>query len=155
MRSLSTSARASAFAQQTDQAWLVLLIVDHPDFADPLRFVNSIDPVVSNGEDFVPFPFEIEWPNDDPERAPEARLRIDNITRDIVIAVRDLQSPPTARFQVVLSDAPDVVEMDVTGYTLRNAEWDASTVTFTLKAEDLVTEPISLVMTPARFPALF
>lgn len=155
MRTLSAPALEAALAQETDQAYLVLAEITHVDMADPIRVVNSIEPLVSNGDDFLPFPFEIEWPNDDPDRAPEARIRIDNVDRSIVTTIRELQSPPRITFTLVLADSPDTVEMQVIGYSLRSVDWDAGFVTAVLKPEDLVTEPISLVMTPARFPALF
>lgn len=155
MRNLSSAALESLFSESTDEVWLVLITFDHPDLAQPLRFVNNTESVTSNGNLFIAFPFEIELPLSDKEDVGEVRLRIDNIDRQIVTTLRELESPPTATIQVILASQPDTIEIEFEGLTLRNAEFTALEVQASLRFEDITVEPVSLEMTPGRFPAMF
>lgn len=155
MRSFSTRALNSIFAPQTDEVWLVLLTITHEDWDEPLRFVNNYDSITSRGELYMAFPFTIELPEQDPEALGEARLTLDNIDRIIVTTIRQIQSPPKVTFEIILADDPDVVEAVFSGLTLRNCSYDAQLVTGTLRYEEMVSEPVSLEMTPARFPGMF
>jgi hypothetical protein len=155
VRSFSSRALTSIFAHQTDEVWLVLLTLDHPDFEEPLRFVNNVEAIVSRGEIYIPFPFMVEFPGQDPEAVGEARLRIDNIDRQIVNTIREIQSPPDAKFEVIIAADADTIEAKFEGLTLRNASYDVQQVTGSLRYEEMVSEPVSLEMTPARFPGMF
>jgi hypothetical protein len=154
-RTLSPAARRSANAAQTDEVWLVLLTIAHPALNEPLRFVNNFASIESRGELFVAFPFEIELPGEDAEGQTDARIRIDNIDRQIVRALREIASPPSVLLEVVLASQPDTVEASFDGLVLRDAGYDALVVTATLKFEQIVLEPVTVQMTPSRFPGLF
>ncbi len=137
-RSLSEAAIASQNAQETGEAWLVLLEIDHDDLADPIRVVNNHQNITSNGNLFVGFPFEIELPGEDPDQPLRARLRIDNVDRTIVETVRTISSPPTVTARVVLASQPNTVEVEFSGMTLREASYDAATVEADLVFEDVL-----------------
>lgn len=154
-RTLSPVARHSANMAQTDEVWLVLLTIDHASLDDPLRFVNNFASIESRGDLFIAFPFEIELPGEDPEGLTDARIRIDNIDRQIVRAIREMAEPPTVLIEIVLASQPDTVEAAFDGLVLRDAGYDAVTVTATLKFEQIMSEPVTLQMTPSRFPGLF
>lgn len=155
MRTLSTEALRSAHAENTDEVWLVLLTITHADLDEPLRFVNNMESVTSRGRVYVAFPFEIVLPTEDPEEIGEAQLTIDNIDRRIVTTVRDLSSPPRVTLEIVLASSPGTVEASFSGLVLRDVDYDATRVTGTLRYEDIMTEPVSVEMTPSRFPAMF
>lgn len=155
MRSLSPAALESAFSENTAEVWLLLLTVDHDTLATPLRFVNNMESVVSRGSLYIAFPFEIELPGEDPENAGESQIRIDNIDRGIVTTIRGLTSPPQVTLEIILASQPDTVEASFAGLTLRNVEYDLMTIRGVLRFEDIVSEPVSVQMTPARFPGMF
>jgi hypothetical protein len=155
LRSLSAAAIESQNAQETGEAWLVLLEIDHDDLADPIRVVNNHQNITSNGYLFVGFPFEIELPGEDPDQPLRARLRIDNVDRTIVETVRTISSPPTVTARVVLASQPDTVEVEFSGMTLRKASYDAATVEADLVFEDVLNEPVTTNMTPAKYPGMF
>jgi hypothetical protein len=154
-RSLSSTAIASANAQQTDEVWLVLLTIAHPSLATPIRVVNNNESIVSRGQTYQWFPFEIELPGEDVDSPSRARLRIDNVDRTIVNTIRSISTPPTVTLEVVLASAPNVVEVSFSGLSLREVDYDAMSVTGELVFESIFTEPVTLTMTPARFPGLF
>lgn len=155
MRALSPAALQSAFAQETEEVWLVLLTMTHASLPDSLRFVSNFASVTSRGQVYIAFPFEIEFPDQDADNSGEARVTIDNVDRQIVQTIRDISSPPEVTLEVVMASSPDVVEAQFTGMVLRNVEYDAARVRGTLRFEDIMTEPVSVQMTPARFPGLF
>lgn len=154
-RNLSSNALASAYAQETGEVWLVLCTITHPALATPLRFVNDMQSLTSRGNVYVAFPFEVELPTEDADSPGEARLVLDNIDRNIVRAIREMTGPPEITLEVVLASAPDTVEAEFPGMVLRDTQYDASKVSGTLRFEDITSEPISVEMTPQRFPALF
>lgn len=155
MRTLSSRALDSAFSAQTDDVWLTLLTIEHESLSEPLRFVNNFASLTSRGNVYVAFPFELEFPEQDAESPGEARITIDNIDRQIVNTIRGISSPPDLTLEVVLAATPDTVEASFSGMTLRNVQYDALKVSGTLRFEDIVTEPVSVQMTPARFPGMF
>lgn len=154
MRSLSAAALVSAHMQETGEVWLVLLTISHPSIATPLRFANNTQSVMSRGELFVAFPFEVELPSSEQDTIGEARLRIDNVDRMIVDTIRTILSPPDLKFEIVLASQPDVVEVFYDGLVLRNTTYDALIVSGGMKFEDIMSEPVSLQMTPSRFPSM-
>lgn len=155
MRTLSNAALASAHARETGEAWLILLTITHPTLSPPLRFVNNLQSVTSRGNVFIAFPFEIELPEQDADTPGEARIVIDNIDRQIVETIRQITSPPEVLIEIVLASQPSTVEAAFDGLVLRNVQYDAYTVKGTLRFEDIMTEPVSLQMTPSRFPGMF
>ncbi len=156
MRTLSPNALASAFAESTGEVWLLLCTIEHPEIEDgALRFVNNMESVTSRGELYIAFPFSVELPGEDAENLGEARLRIDNIDRMIVEVIRTITTPPTVTLEVVLASSPDTVEASFQGMTLRSVAYDAQSVSGVLKFEDISGEPMSLQMTPQRFPGMF
>ncbi|CAB4122395.1 Domain of unknown function DUF1833 [uncultured Caudovirales phage] len=155
MRTLSSRALASAFAPQSSEVWLLLLTIEHSTLSQPLRFVNNYESVTSQGNVYVAFPFEVELPNQDGDSAGEAKLRIDNIDRSIVNVIRSISSPPSITFQIVLASQPNVVEATFSGLVLRGVSYDALSVSGLLKFEDIMAEPVSIQMTPQRFPGMF
>ncbi len=155
MRTLSSTAITSIMAENTGEVWLFLLTITHPSITDTLYFVNNNEALTSRGNVYIPFPFTVELPTEDSENLGEVRLKIDNIDRSIVKALRSIDSPPSVTLEVVLASQPDTIEASFSGMLLRNANWDAPSVTASLKFEDIGAEPMSLQMTPQRFPGMF
>ena len=155
MRSLSPLALQSGFESQTDEVFLVLLEIAHPNITDTIRVVNNNEDITSNGKLFVAYPFEIELPSEDAEQPPLARLRIDNVDRMIVATVRNISTPPTVTIRVVLASQPDTIELLFEGLTMRNATYDAASVSAELVFEQILVEPVATLMTPGMFPGLF
>lgn len=154
-RTLSETALNSAAAEETQEVWLVLVTLEHDDLEEPIRVVNNIEDIESRGLTFLGCPFELDPPGDDADGPTEARLRIDNVNREIVVANRSITSPPTVTIEVILASDPDAPEVTISHLTLRNVSWDAAYVQGTLRFEDLSVEPVSQRVTPGRFPGLF
>ena len=145
----------SAFAQETDEVWLILLTISHADLSEDIRVVNNPVAITSRGMNFVGFAFELSLPIDSPDRAPVAELRIDNVSQEIAQAVRSISSAPTVTIEVIRAAAPGVVELSLDGFRLRNVNWNAESVRGTLVLDDIATEPYPAgIFGPASFPGL-
>lgn len=154
-RTLSNAAILSQNLQSSSEVWLVLLTISHATMSTPIRLVNNNEDVVSRGNTYIAFPFEIELPGEDPDQPPKATLRIDNVDRRVVQTLRSITSPPTITLEVILASAPNTVEVSFTNMTLRSAQYDVTSISGELTFDAIYTEPVTLTMTPSRFPGLF
>lgn len=147
--------RQAAFAQETDQVFLVLLQIDHPDI-EPIRVVNNFTNVTSNGLEYIGFPFDIELPQDTEDALPQVQVTICNVDRQIVQAVRSLEGPPSMTLSVILASDPNAIQAGPYTLTLRECNYDSMAVTATIIPEDVLSEAYpGDFFTPAKFPGIF
>lgn len=155
-RSLSSAALQSLHAAETDDAFLILLTISHDDMASPLRVTSDAVATESRGNTFVPFPFELTLPDDMDDRAAQARLLIDNVDRQIVYAVRSLNSAPSILIEIVRAADPETVEAQFVDFKLVDVSYDAWRVEGVLSIEDFTAEPYPAgIFSPSQFPGLF
>lgn len=155
-RNVSAELKQAVYAQETEQEFVVLVALSHPDLAAPIRVNSSGKDVVSNGETFLAYPFEVVLPDDVDDRPPRAKLRIDNISREIVLAVRGISSAPFVTIQIVMATAPNTIEAEFPDFRLSNITYDQLTVEGDLTLEEFIGEPYpARVFSPADFPGLF
>lgn len=154
-RSLSNAATTSIHAQETGEVWLVLLTISHSTLPTPIRVVNNNEDITSRGNIYQAFPFEIILPSQDPDGIPRASLRFDNVDRTAISIIRGVEFPPNVTIEVILASQPDTIEVSFPNLTLRNVKYDAEAIEGELLFENLFSEPVTLTMTPSRFPGLF
>jgi len=155
-RDISLTARQALHAAETDEVFIVLLTIDHADLSAPIRVSSDAVDTVSRGDTFVAFPFELTLPEDSDDRPPRARLRIDNVDRRIVLAIRSIGSTPSVKIEIVRGADPDTVEAVFPDFCLRDLRYDALTVEGTLTLEAFIAEPYpARIFSPAEFPGLF
>ena len=142
-------------APETGTAWLVLLTLDHPDLDRPIRVTSDGVATTSNGEVFEAFPFEVTLPDDVEGRAPQARLRIDNTSQEIIALLRGLVTPPSLTIKIVRSADPNYVERVWSGLEWRASTYDIGAITGTLTVEDLALEEFPYVTFDGRFTGLW
>jgi hypothetical protein len=153
---LSATAIHEAFSEHSSVAWRILLDIEHPDLAGTLRFVNSRSNVVSNGNTYSSFPFEVVLPDDDGETTQRAVLKIDNISREVYSAIWTLDPSPVIRISVVLSSQPNVVEYQTGKLYLGRVTADELVLEGELMPQFYQTESWpTAVINPARFPGLW
>lgn len=154
-RPLSPAAVASLTAENTDEVWVVLLTIDHPTLTDPIRVANNNEDVTSNDALYIGLPFSIELPGEDADEPGTASIQVPNVDREIVAAARGVTGRASATIEVVLASQPDLIEVGFYGLEMTEVEWDASTVRGRLRFEQIMTEPLSPIITPERFPGVF
>lgn len=155
-RTISDSSKAAFYGSETDDAFLILLTIDHDDFVSPVRVVNNSEDITSNGELFIAFPFLLELPKDTDALAPQATLTIDNIDRQIITSLRSIASAPSIKIEIIRAADPDTVEVSYDGMLLRDVTYDQSQVSGKIVLQRFDSEPYPAGrMTPKDFPGLF
>ena len=139
-----------------------LLKIDHEDLATPILAVNDIvDRAwswLASGATWYAFPFQINLPGDYEDQMPDVTLTIENVSRQIVDAVRTISSPATLELSLISSAATAGMGLDLgpIQMTIRSVEYNAMTVTATIQPEDILTEPYpGDIFSPANYPGLF
>jgi hypothetical protein len=168
----SSTFKSALFAQQTDEAILVLLEINHEDLSAPIRVVNNPEDIVLGGEvydddglvtdgigtvtdgtgvTYSAFGFEVNLPDNDGR----TEITICNVDRQIVETIRSVDTPPSVRMSVVLADTPDVVEAGPYDFELSDVTYNALIVRGTLAFDYLQDEPYpGDRFTPAQYPGL-
>lgn len=155
-RTVSSVFRSAAFAQQTDQIYLILVVINHASLAQPIRVVNNFSNITSNGNEYIGCPFDLELPGDSEEALPGASIIICNVDRQIVQAVRSVTGPPTITISVILASSPNTVEAGPYSMILREANYDTMSVSGNIVSEDVLNESYpGDSFTPGNFPGLF
>lgn len=156
MRSLTAATRQAALASQTGEVFLYLLALSHPQMVT-MYFVNNTVDIVSNGNTYMAFPFDLTLPDDREDTITRIHLVIDNIDRRIVAAVRSIDTPATFTISVIRAAEPNVLIAGPVSCTLRNVTYGAMTVEGDLAPwENILDEPVPQhTYTPATAPGLF
>lgn len=151
---ISEILKGEAWAVESDLP-LVLLKINHADLAAPILVVNNTVDITSGGDVYTAFPFNIKLPDSLEDAPPRAKLRIDNVSRELGQAIRDMTSPADVTIEVVRGGDPDVIEMSWPAMRLTNTTYEFFTVEGDLEFEDLSREPYPfLTFSPAEFPGL-
>jgi len=165
--SVSDTFKQAAFAQETDEVFVVLLTISSDELEEPIML--SSDPkekfedlgqdiygITSNGDRYIYLPFEIWLPRDDKTGTVSAKLSIENIDRSIVATARSVTKPVTVKMQCVLASDPDYIEIEFDNFQLSNVKYDVMTVEGDLTLNYWGLEPFpSSCFTPANCPGLF
>lgn len=155
-REISGPSLSAVLAQETGEAFLVLLTLDHPDLGQPIRVTSGGANLASGGHQYIAYPFDLTLPDEVQDRPPRARLVIDNVTREIVQGLRAIQSPVSVTIEIVRAADPDTIEVSYGGFVLRSVAYDALTVAGELVVDDFATEPYPAGrFVPSLFPGLF
>lgn len=155
-RSTSLTFREAVFASETEDAFLILLEIDHADLTSPIRVVNNTESVIFNNNTYIGYPFRLELPSDSPDNIPSATLTIDNVDKILADAINNLNTSPTITFYIVSTAALDGPEATFSGFKFVEATYDSLTITITLSIENFFNEPFpGDYFTPGRFPGLF
>lgn len=156
MRSLSTVLQRAIYAQDTKEVVLMLLTIAHTNLVTPIRVVNNLEAITSQGYTWAAFPFEVSLPIESDDQIPVMTLRIDNVDRQIVTAVRNLQGPPDITLDIVVASQPDIVEATFVGFKLKNVSYDNLVVEGEMRLEEILSEPFPQHrMTPFHFQGLY
>ena len=153
---LSSTAIASMFAQETDEVYIMLLTISHERLSTPLRVCSDSADITSRGNLFVAYPFEFLLPSDEEGSPPVSSIAIDNVDRDIVDSLRQIDSPASFLIEIIRFDEPNTVEISWDDFQLRKVNGDLFQVTGELSIEDIILEPYPYeAFTPAKFRGLF
>jgi len=143
-------------AQETGDAIILLLKLNHTDLSTPILVTSDTVDTIHLADTYQPFPFRITLPTNTADAPPEMRLEIDNVDRTIIETLRTISGPPTVDLKIIRASAPDVVEAQFLGFILRDVTADVMQVSGRLARKDYGSEPFPAGrFTPAMFPGLF
>lgn len=156
MRTLSSDMLKAIHAQETGEAILCLVTIEEDSLSEPIRVTSDDVDTPSNGNTFVPFPFEYTFPDQGDDADITASLRISNVDRQIVQAIRNATDFPIVTTQFVLGSSPSTIEAEFPDFKMSNIRYDQMTVegNLTLESPTNAAYPQHR-FTPGRFPGLF
>jgi len=148
---VSLSLRDALFAQSSGDTGIVLATIDHDDLDAPIRLSSdstqriTTDPLVygtvSNGQTYYFSLMTAVLPHDEEERPIGVSLVFENVTSDIVSQIRSILTPIEVDLSLVMSSAPDTVEMQFTDLFSTKFSWNSGTLTLDISREPLISEP--------------
>jgi hypothetical protein len=159
-------------AQSSDQIYVVLFHVEHPDLPTPIRLSTdnterlSAEPLVygtrSTWLDADPVTEPFLWviasamvPSDLEDAPAAAQVVLETLDHEIVRLMRSFSTPATAHMAVVLADTPDVIEQEWAGLRIVSSDTNAGEIAISLSREEVEQEFYpSGRMTRDRFPGL-
>lgn len=153
--SLSDAALRDVVAQETAEPWLTLVQIDHPELLQPLRFTKDTVETLSNGQIYIPFPFDFVHAADAEGRLVSAKFVIDNTSQEVVAIMRSVDTPPLLTVREVRASQPDLAEKEMSGMRLVSAEYDASSITCVVVASPLESERFPPLRFDRRFPGVY
>lgn len=156
MTQLSGPAYTSLGAEEQSEIFVALLTISHADLATPIRVCDDGQDLVSRGNTFTAFPFELVLPDEREDRIPASKISICAVDRRVVAAVEALSSAPTVTIEVVLRSSPDTLEYGPFKAKLRPVSYDRFAVEGDVTGPRLLDEPgEQLSYTPDVAPGLF
>lgn len=153
----SSKFRRAAQSVSADESPLILLEVRHALLAEPMRFVNDVQDVVSNGQNYVAAQFGFQWPDDQDKQTPRAQLRLSNGRGDVGAFFERTNGGRGATIRVlqIMRSAPDFLEDDLV-LDLTNIEVKAVSVSGQLGYDDVLNKVgTAATYRPETAPGLF
>jgi len=126
---LSQGALQAVLASATEKVFLECLTISHPDI-DTLRLVNDTVDLERSLETFRRFPFEVSAATQTQDRPPAINITADAVDQRVVLALRSLagkREVANIRYEVVLSDTPDIVEFGPVDFSFDSVSGDSAT----------------------------
>lgn len=162
---VSQDYRRRFYAQSTDSVIIILIELTSDELNEPIFLstdptqllpVENVYGTISNGQNYIFLKSEISLPTDRRQGSVRSTITFDNVDQSIVGHLRSVSKPVNVNMKLVLSNDPDVVEKDITGFELSNVSYDLLTIEgeMTLDYWDLEPFP-SVRFTPNVFPGLF
>lgn len=143
------------YAQESDEAFLVLLTVRHVDLAQPIRLTSDGIATVRSDGTYHPFPFRITLPRQTDAQDAGATLEADIVDRQIIAMLRAMDTAPAIDIEVIAAGDPEVPIVRYPGLKWEIGDYNELTVSGQLKLDDFADEPLTAAFTPSRFQALF
>jgi|GEM_PF-3485593 len=163
MTQMTNAGLSAAFAEQSDEVWLVYLTIDHDDMTDsPLYLVRNSEDVDRTIDavtvTFSAVMFDITLPADLEKEISGASITVPNVDRSITDKMRELigKKPAVVTIEVSTATEPDVMQFGPFEMDLNNIHWSAASVKGTLSPSTFLNQSWPKErFDNARFPGLY
>jgi len=154
--SLSNDTVVQVSENHGEEALLWLMTITSDELDAPLYLVNNNEEIVSNGQKYEPFPFEVILPPDDGGKPQNLVLKTYNLAPELMDVIRKPTEPPQVQIDLVSTADLNFVEKSIGFMTVGAVEYDALEVTFQLKAGSWAgRKTLNNIYNQSEFPALF
>ena len=156
-RAYSSAYKSTLSAVSAPEAPFVLLEINHPALTAPIRVINDVQDITSNGNLFIGYPFRCVMPDDFEGQLPKSKLAIDNVGKDLMYWIETTYGGQgsTVRFMQIMRSRPDLIEWEIT-MNLYNVVAQMQDISADLGFENLFAKPgISRQYRPDNSPGIF
>ena len=167
-RVLSAAAVKSMFAEESEDYPILLLTIsgggmtsDINISSDPTGRLLETDADIfygttSNGVDYYFLPFQLKLPDESDESSQQMSITIDNVSRELVPAIRSANSSLMVSVAIVMSCSVNVVEATFPDFIITSIDYDEMTITGNMTLDLYDNEPFPAgSFTPSAFYGLF
>jgi hypothetical protein len=152
---ISNNLLAQLFSEESNDPFLMLLTIYHPDFPT-IRLVNNTVDIVSRSETFQAFPFKFKLPVEDGESQRNIEVQIDNTSLELVSSFRSVITPMDVLVELVLASDSDNVQIDIPDLKLRGITYDKNRISATLVLDSFLYIAMnSETYNRENFPGIF
>ncbi|MEG9884425.1 MAG: DUF1833 family protein [Hyphomicrobiales bacterium] len=166
MRDVSDRLKEAIFAQECQEIAVMLLTITHPGLAETWRLSSDnavvfdeekqLRGTISRGERYNFLPMQITLPEEGDDSGHAIKIKLDNVSRELTPLVQSTLTPARVDLEVVLADAPDLVELSFPDFALISADVDAGSATLTLSVDAMMNEQFPCdTFTPSSFGGLW
>jgi len=156
-RSYSAQYKSTLAKVSAEEAPLILLEINHVALTQPVRVVNDMQDLTSNGNLFIACPFRYVLPDDFENQLPKAKLAVDNVGRDMMhwIETTSGGQNSTVKMMSVMRSRPDLIEWSST-MNLYNVQATMKEITAELGFDNMFAKPaVALQYRPDNTPGIF
>jgi len=145
-RTISAGAMASITSQETGNVWLAIMKITHPDLSEDICIVNNTQDIVYDGVTYNRYSFAFQPPSEDEGQSQPAKVTIDNVSREIVLAIRSINSAPTIEAAIIMVTTAGVVTKEAGWWVaeLSNVTYNDMTIQGSVAFNIQVRDTISL-----------
>lgn len=153
---LSPELIAQLMKTNSEDPFLTLLTLTHPDFPAPIRLVNNSENIISRGDTYTAFPFRLTLPVDDGETLREVSIDFDNVSLELLDEIRSVTTAIDVKMEMILASIPDDVQIQLSELKIGNVNYSQYMISAKLYMDDFLSSALtSESYTPTNYPGLF
>jgi len=153
-RTHSTASINALMAQNTDEAFHLLITIKDSTGTVLERFTSDAVDTVVGANTFIPYPFDLHLPKNVDGQVSTTTLSLDNVSRDVINSIRSTDRAMTVDMKVVLSSNTSETMVEYTDYELRQVSYDPVIISGQLTLENFLSEPVGRIMSGNLYPGL-
>jgi len=152
MRTLSATAIQAITRETTDECFIWLIAISHPDITT-IRVTDNTETITSGGNNYYYFPFSFSPPEDKAQNTYTAQFSISNIDPEITTALRSVTGTPTITVSMIIASEPNTILYGPVGFVIDSIDITRKTISANLREKNvfMFASPWPVV-TPNAFP---